>query len=132
MRRTGTERFLIDSSGWIEYFSGGKLAGKYARYIEKSKPGRNITPSVVLYEVYKKLMPLWSEEEALTAVAHIENCSTVIDVDARVAVTGAETSVEEKLPMADALIYGIAAMNGAKLVTSDSHFKGRRNVIFIK
>lgn len=132
MRRTGTDRLLIDSSGWIEYFSGGKLAEKFARYIEKSKPGRNIIPSIVIYEVYKKLMPAWSEEEALTAVAHIENCSTIVDVDMRVAVKGAETSIEEDLPMADAIIYGIASMNGASVVTSDKHFRGRRNVVFIR
>ena len=132
MRRTGTERYLIDSTGWIEYLTESKLAGKYARHIESCKPDRNITPSIVIYEVYKKMMTLWSEEEVITAIAHIDNYTTVVDIDIRAAVKGAETSLEEKLPMADALIYGIATMHGAKLVTSDSHFKGMENVIFIK
>ena len=131
MRRTGTERYLIDSSGWIEYFSEGKLAGRYARHIESSRPGRNITPSIVIYEVYKKMMAMWSEEEAITAVAHIESCSTVVDVDMKAVIKGAETSLNEKLPMADAIIYGIANMHGAKLVTSDAHFRKMENVVFI-
>lgn len=30
-----TITYIIDSFGWIEYFSNGKLAEKYSKYIEK-------------------------------------------------------------------------------------------------
>jgi PIN domain len=45
---------LIDSSGWLEYLTGDSKAAAFARYIQGSTP--LLMPTVVLYEVYKKLL----------------------------------------------------------------------------
>ena len=62
---------LIDSSGWIEYFAEGKLAPKYAKYIEAANSSVYATPAIVLYEVYKRIKSVKGEDAALKAVAHI-------------------------------------------------------------
>jgi predicted nucleic acid-binding protein len=126
------KKYIIDSYGWIEYFSESKLAQEYSKYIEKSTPSSYFTPTIIIYEVYKNFKSYYTEEDAITAVANIENCTTVIDIDSRLAIKGADSSLEQKLPMADAIISGIADEIAAKIVTSDPHFKDRDNVIFIE
>ena len=126
------DKFVIDSYGWIEYFSDGKLAEKYSKYIEKSRPSNFFTPSIVIYEVYKKFQTSYSEEDAITAIAHIENHTKVIEINTTYAILGADTSINNKLPMADALIYAVAKHLNAKLITSEMHFRELNNVIFIQ
>ncbi len=46
-------KILLDSSGWIEFFTGGPLADRYATYLTSRHD--IITPTIVLYEVYKKI-----------------------------------------------------------------------------
>jgi hypothetical protein len=50
----GSELFLVDSSGWIEFLGDGPLANRFAPYFEWQE--RLIVPAIVLYEVYKKLL----------------------------------------------------------------------------
>ena len=52
---------IIDSSGWLHYFMNGDLAESYARYLTK-RFREIVTPSIVLYEVYKKLRKEVDEE----------------------------------------------------------------------
>ena len=125
-------KFIVDSYGWIEYFSGGRLAERYSKYIERSTPDTSITPSIIVYEVYKKLRASYGEEEATKAVAHIEHYTKIVDADMNLAMKGAEASLAEELPMADAIIRGAARMHNAVIVTSDRHFKGKDGVVFIE
>jgi predicted nucleic acid-binding protein len=125
-------KLVIDSFGWIEYLSEGPLAGKYAKYIESSAPETRVTPSIVVYEVYKKLLASYGEEAAMMAVAHIEHSTTVVDIGMDLAMNGAEESLKERLPMADALICAAARRNSATIVTSDLHFRGKSGVLFVE
>jgi predicted nucleic acid-binding protein len=52
-------------------------------------------------------------------------------VDQEIALSAAVISLQHELPMADALIYATAEINGAELVTSDAHFKGLPRVTFL-
>ncbi len=56
-------KILLDSSGWIEFFTGGPLADRYATYLTSRHD--IITPTIVLYEVYKKIKRERGEETAL-------------------------------------------------------------------
>ncbi|MCK4613278.1 MAG: type II toxin-antitoxin system VapC family toxin [Thermoplasmata archaeon] len=126
------ESYVIDSCGWIEFFSNGDAADEYAAYIEKANRREYFTPSIIFYEVYKKIRTAYSEEEALRAVAHIKYATTIIDFSEEIAISAAEMSIREKLPMADAIIAATAKRKGAKIVTSDEHFKDNEHVIFIE
>lgn len=110
---------LIDSSGWLEFFTDGPLAEKYAAYL--SDLSQVLTPTVVLYEVYKKIRRERGEEDALVAAAHLKKTQVVELTDA-IAMRAAELSLEYHLAMADAMVYATATLHGALLVTSDSDF----------
>ena len=122
---------LIDSHGWIEYFAEGKLASKYAKYVEAANISEYVTPSIVIYEVYKRIKFIRSEDAALKAIAHIIGQTSIISVDKKVAIDAAEISINKKLGMADAMIKAIAEDKNAKLITGDVHFKGMQDIIFI-
>lgn len=126
------KKIIVDSYGWIEYFSDGKLSDKYAKYIESSSPENYFTPAIIIYEVYKKIITLYNEEDAINAVMHIENYSRIVNIDTKLAIKGAEIRINEKLPMADALIKATADIHNAKIITSDPHFKDLDNVVFIE
>ena len=125
------DKFIIDSYGWIEYFSEGKLAKEYAKYIENANPHNFISPTIILYEVYKKILSVYNEEKAMETAAHIKYATRLIDLSDNLAISAAETSLNQKLPMADAIILTTAKNYNAQVITSDSHFKGLDSVIYI-
>ena len=47
----------------------------------------------------------------------------VIDLDAHIALTAAQTSVAERLPMADSVILATSRLHHATLWTQDEHFE---------
>jgi predicted nucleic acid-binding protein len=123
--------FIIDSYGWIEYFSEGKAAKEYAKFIEKANPQNYISPTIVLYEVYKKILSVYNEEKAMEAAAHIKYATKLVELTDNLAISAAEISLKRKIPMADAIILTTAKNFNAKVITSDNHFKGLDSVIFI-
>ncbi|HEY3491179.1 MAG TPA: hypothetical protein VGK27_13815 [Candidatus Deferrimicrobiaceae bacterium] len=55
---------LVDSCGWLGFFSDGSLAEVYARELS-APPEEIVVPSIVLHEVYKFLLRTAGEEIAL-------------------------------------------------------------------
>ena len=123
---------LVDSYGWIEYFTNGPLADKYAKYIEKANKKEYLVSSVILYEVYKKIRATKNEQIALEAVAQIMQYNTVIDLNGSIALEAADLTVKYGLGFIDATIKATAESNDAVLVTSDKHFKGLSNVVLLE
>lgn len=121
--------FLVDSSGWIEYFTDSPLAAQYSKYLKD--PAKIVTPSIVIYEVYKKIKKERTEEDALLAASLI-NKTIVVSLTESIALLSADISLKYSLPMADAIVYATAMENNCTVVTGDSHFKGLDRVIFIK
>jgi len=122
---------LIDSSGWIEYFGEGPLIDKYAKYIERANPKEYYTPSIIIYEVYKKIKKEISEERALEAYAYISAYTTLVYLTEKIAIEAAEISLKKGLSMADAIIKATAELYDARVITGDEHFKGLANVELI-
>jgi toxin FitB len=110
---------LIDSSGWLEFFTDGPLAEKYASYL--SDLAQILTPAVVLYEVYKRIRRERGEEDALVVAAQLQK-TQIIPLTDTIAMRAAELSLEHHLAMADAMVYATAMLRGVLLVTSDSDF----------
>jgi predicted nucleic acid-binding protein len=71
---------LIDSSGWIEFFTEGPLARTYAHHLRELHDV--VTPTVVLYEVYKVIKRQRGEEEALSHLEELRRLTTVTSADA--------------------------------------------------
>lgn len=93
---------IVDSSGWIEYFTDSPKANHFARPIENTK--ELIVPSIILFEVFKKLLMDLGEDIALIAIAHMQQ-GKIIDLDQDIAISAAKVSLENKIPMADSIIY---------------------------
>ncbi|HEV3254635.1 MAG TPA: type II toxin-antitoxin system VapC family toxin [Candidatus Acidoferrales bacterium] len=117
---SGSRLVLVDSSGWVEYFGEGPKAARFAPYLERETA--LIVPSIVLYEVYKKLLVTTGKTIADRFVSQALR-RQVIPLDEELALGAARVSVERRLAMADAIIYVTAQAFEADLVTSDSHFQ---------
>lgn len=112
---------VVDSCGWLEWFSNGRLADTYAQYLQAAN--ELLVPAVVLYEVYKVLKREIGEEKALLAVSYMKQ-SSVIPLDEILALKAADLALKHGLAMADAMVYATALAYGAPLFTSDADFDG--------
>ena len=119
---------LVDSCGWIEYLADGDKAEEYAKYF--LDPKEIVTPTIVIYEVFKKILKERGEEAAVMVAAQMSG-TRVIELSEMLSLTAANLSVKHNLPMADAIVYATAELLGCQVVTSDKHFKDLENVIFI-
>ena len=120
---------VIDSSGWLEYFIGGKNANFFAPVIEDT--ANVIVPTISIFEVFKRTLVEKNRENALEAVAMMYD-GKIVDLDREIALIAAELSFELKLPMADSIILATARANDAILWTQDMHFNGLARVKYIK
>jgi predicted nucleic acid-binding protein len=121
---------LIDSYGWIEYFGDGPLVDKYASYIEGANGNNTVTPTIVVYEVYKRLKRERGQQVALEAYAQMTR-TRILPLDEAGALSAADIGLKEDLAMADAIIYSASRTHKAELITSDQHLKGLQGVTFI-
>jgi predicted nucleic acid-binding protein len=122
---------LIDSYGWIEYFADGPLADNYATYIEKANAENTITPTIIVYEVYKKIKTTRDEQKALEAYAEISQ-TKIIELTSPLSLEAADISLSANLGMADSIIVATAKAYNAEIITSDEHLKNMKGVKFIK
>ena len=116
---------VIDSSGWLEYFIGGKNANFFAPVIEDT--ANVIVPTISIFEVFKRTLIDKNRDDALEAVAMMYD-GKIVDLDREIALIATELSFELKLPMADSIILATARANDAILWTQDEHFKGLKDV----
>lgn len=119
---------VVDSSGWIEFFTDGPLADDYASRLRKLSAV--VTPVIVIYEVYKRLKRELSEDDAVIAVSAMQR-SQIVAVDQEIALTAADLSLEHGLAMADALVLATARKFRAELVTSDRDFEQVAGVTYL-
>jgi predicted nucleic acid-binding protein len=117
---------LVDSSALIEYCMGTAAGMRFALAIEDR--AKLIVPSVVIYEVTKRLRKLLTIDEADEIVAELITAATVIPLDAKLAISAARVSAQHNLAMADSIIYATAEAHTATLWTQDDHFKSLPNV----
>ncbi|MDF1526718.1 MAG: type II toxin-antitoxin system VapC family toxin [bacterium] len=121
---------LIDSCGWLEFFTGGPQAAAYGKELAADMK-EILVPAIVLYEVYKFLLRTSSEETAIRCTAHMTQCR-VIDLDSVLALESAEISLSTGLAMADAIVYATSRKYSAQLITSDADLKDMEGVIFLE
>lgn len=120
---------IVDSSGWIEFFTSGPLAERYASYLKN----RNdlVTPTVVIYEVYQKIKRERGEEAALLATGPLQ-ATQVIPLTESIALQAADLSLQNGLAMADAIVYATARNHHARLVTGDTDLKDLPGVVYLR
>jgi predicted nucleic acid-binding protein len=119
----GSDKYVVDSSGWVEYLGNGPKANAFAEFLEK--PEALLLPTIIVYEVYKKMLReqrLVLAERFLSTAFSFKELEIVLDVS--LAALAARKSLDANLPMADAIIYATAQAHQAELITADAHFAG--------
>ena len=122
-------KVLVDSSGWIEFFIAGPLADRYAAYFTPAT--QLITPTIVLYEVYKKIKRERGEETALLIAARL-SATEVIPLTEPIALLAADLSLRHGLAMADSVVYATSRDQEAQLITGDADLKDLPGVVYIR
>ena len=116
---------VVDSSAWLEYFGDGGNASEFATAIEA--PEALVVPSLIIYEVFKRICQIKNEATALDALAVILQ-GRVVDLTGSLALDAARVSLETGLAMADSVILATARAEGATVWTQDAHFAGLERV----
>src|SRR5713226_530825 len=97
--QSGSDRYVVDSSGWVEFLGDGPKAGAFANYLENQET--LLLPTIVVYEVYKKLLREQSQvlaERFLSTAFSFQEREIVLDVS--LAAVAAKKSLAANLPMA--------------------------------
>lgn len=119
---------IVDSSGWLEYFSGGPNAEYFSSPLKD--PSFLVVPVITIYEVFKVVVREAGENEALQAIAAMQK-GQVKDLTVSIAMNAAKISLQNSLPMADSLILATANIYKCTLWTQDSDFENLPRVNFI-
>ncbi len=116
---------IIDSSGWLEYFSDGPNAHLFLEPLKDTNS--LIVPTITIYEVFKVVLRETAENEALQAVAAMQK-GKVIDLNAHIALNASKLSLQHNLPMADSIILATARAHKGIIWTQDADFQNIENV----
>ncbi len=112
---------VVDSSGWLEYFAGGRHARSFEPVLEDVDS--LVVPSVSVYEVFKVLLREAGEEAAIQGVAAMQR-GRLVDLTSQRALEAATLSLRHSLPMADSIILAAAREHSAIVWTLDEDFSG--------
>lgn len=118
---------LVDSSGWLEYWSDGPNSAFFAPAIEDVE--NLLVPTISLYEVFKRVLLERGEAAALSVAAQMKE-GKLVELTEPIALQAAKTSASLRLPMADAIMLATARRHEATLWTQDGDFEGIDGVQF--
>ena len=119
---------VVDSSGWLEYFSEGAGGRRFAAPI--ADVPNLIVPTISIYEVYRRVAQLAGDDSAAQA-AQIMSRGQLVDLDVDLAIAAAMLAADHRLPLADSVILATARRHGATLWTQDADFEGLDNVRYV-
>ena len=112
---------IVDSSGWLEYFTDGPYADNFSEAL--FDVDSLIVPTISLYEVFKVVLRERGEDEAIQAIALMQQ-GQCVDLTADIALFAAKLSLEHALPMAESIIYATGQLHEAIVWTLDEDFEG--------
>jgi predicted nucleic acid-binding protein len=119
---------IVDSSGWLEYFSDGPNAAFFSMPLQETAD--LVVPTITIYEVFKIVCRQRSESDALQSIALMQQ-GYVADLTSNISIMAAKISIDYHLPMADSIILATARVYGATIWTQDSNFKEIDGVRYI-
>ena len=108
---------------------GTETGTKVASAVEN--PRELVVPTIILYEVLKKLLAEKGEEYALEVVSYMQTGKVVV-LSAELSLSAAQISRKHKLAMADSVIYATSLQYSAEILSCDKHFKDLPNVRYFQ
>lgn len=118
-------KYLVDTCGWIEWLTEGKLIKEFAPYLKN--PTELVVPTLIQYELYKWVCREKNSDIALEIIGITEN-SHVVTLDTNLSLYAADMSKHYNLAMTDAIIYATSRTKDVLLITSDKHFENLPHV----
>ncbi|MBU0635810.1 PIN domain-containing protein [Candidatus Micrarchaeota archaeon] len=125
-------KFVIDSSAWIEYLRGTVKGKKISLLIEDTK-NSILTPNIVSVETISKIAREKGDVEGtINAILNLSLPPTESRQDyVNAGLKHARLKkIHKNISMPDAIILTLAEKNNAKIVTLDHHLKGK-NTVFL-
>ena len=120
---------VVDTSGWLEYFSGGLNSHKFSPAIKEIQ--NLIVPTICIYEISKVILRESDENHLLQALAAIQK-GKIVELSPAISTSAAKISLQHKLPMADSIIYATAKVFDATVWTQDNDFENLPNVKYFQ
>lgn len=118
---------VVDSSGWIEYFTAGKNGPYFKAVINQHE--QLIVPAISIYEVHKRLSQLVPANIVNECISVMRKAA-VIPLTAERAIAASNIAQQYQLAMADAMMYSIALEHQAQFWTQDIDYQGLPDVQF--
>ena len=120
---------VLDSSVWIEILSSGP-ALKSCKKALNLYP-RILVPTLVIFEVYRKIASSTSEDQALAAISVMTQYE-VVELTQDISLLAGDLSLQYKLDSVDSLILAHAHIQNSILVTLDYDFHKLPGVKLLK
>lgn len=118
---------VVDSCGWLSYFTDDVNADFFAKAIED--PKQVLVPGVVVYEVCRRLSHLYGTEGEAQGFAFM-SLARLAPGDWMLFRQAARAAAEHRLALADAIIWQTAQAHGAALYTQDADLQGLPGVVY--
>lgn len=120
--------FLIDSSAWVEYFSGSKIGLSIKEIIETGKIATSILVIAELADKFIRENKSFQKE-----LLFIQSKAAILPLNINIVLTAAKIKKERrkdypKFSLADALIYSCAKNVNTTLLTKYNDYRGLESV----
>lgn len=125
------DTYIMDTSGWIEFFRRSKVGQEIRKLVIE---GDVITPTIVLGELRKKYIDMDYEDEKFQEdYREIRFIGRVEDLTADTAIEAGEMRARcgvSGISLVDCIILTLAKVMEGKAISTDSHFKGQEYAIY--
>ena len=125
-------KYMLDSSAWIEYFSGSEKGAKIKDIVESSMTVTSILSVAEISDKFSK-----ERERFDKFLAFVRNVSsvtnlTVVSCSESGKLKADRRKIKKKFSLVDAIIYLSAKENSCTLITMDHDFDNMENVKVIE
>jgi predicted nucleic acid-binding protein len=134
-------KIVVDAFAWVEFFIGNAKGKRVKEILEEAD--EVYTPDTVVAEVARKYLREGAEPQTVRSrLEVIAAASTVNPIDTELALEAAKCFLKlsreakkAKLSdpsLSDAIALASARLLGAKVLTSDEHFKGQPETLWLE
>ncbi len=131
-------KYVLDSYAWVEYVIGS-LMGEFVEFLLNNADC--FTPTIVIAELSDKFHREKKLKDWELLFKFLKNTTQIIPLSEMLAFQSGQQKTklrkkhlpgDQKVGLADAIIYQTSLNHEAKLVSGDDHFKNIKNVIYLK
>lgn len=128
----GVATYVVDTNIWIDYFDGTPRGIRTAHTL---RTARLFTTTVTVAELVAKITRDGKDERI--ALQAVRECARILPIDEDVAIAAGQAypslrKQRPKIALSDVLSLCLARKLGAKVLSSDTDFKGLKDAVFVE